>query len=178
VDGQQRLATIFEFLDGDLPLSSETTKRFGGPHYSELHPDTSDKLDDFKIDYEEITEAEPGEVQEYFLRLQQGLQLTSAERLNAVVSNLTSFARKLAKHEFFKSKVAIRDYRLAHFDICCKIVALELEGFSMRLRLPELEDLLRSHASFSSNSNIAKRTHRTIDYPERGSLSGAVANAP
>lgn len=164
VDGQQRLATIFEFLDNELALSSETTGTFGGPYYSDLHPDMSDRFDDYKLDYEEITDADAGDAQEYFLRLQQGLQLTSAEQLNAVIGNLTSFVRRLSNHHFFTKKVAVSDYRLAHFDICCKIVALEAEGFGMRLRLPELRHFLQSNASFSSRSNVAKRVQRTLDY--------------
>lgn len=36
VDGQQRLATIFKFLNNELELSEETTVRFGGRRYRDL----------------------------------------------------------------------------------------------------------------------------------------------
>jgi uncharacterized protein with ParB-like and HNH nuclease domain len=39
VDGQQRLATIFEFLSGELTLSDETAEEFGGATYAELPAD-------------------------------------------------------------------------------------------------------------------------------------------
>jgi hypothetical protein len=164
IDGQQRLATIFEFLENELSLSEETGSEFGGAYYSDLRPEISDRFDDFKLDYEEVIEADPGEAQEYYIRLQQGLQLTAAEQLNAVPGNLTSFIRRLSKHDFLAKKVAVRDYRLAHFDICCKIVAIDVEGFGMRLRLPELRHFLQSNASFSNRSNVAKRVQRTLDY--------------
>jgi hypothetical protein len=164
VDGQQRLVAIFEFLNDKLGLSDDTARVFGGPHYSELPPDVSDRFDDYKLDYEEIIDAEEGEVQEYFQRLQQGLPLTSAERLNAVPGNLTAFIRNLSQHRFFEKKVALRDYRYAHFDICCKVAALEIEGFGIRLRLPELQDLLRNNPSFSNNSIVGRRVQRTFDW--------------
>jgi len=164
VDGQQRLATIFEFLDNSLPLSADTAQDFGGRYYNDLAPDVSDRFDDYKIDYEEITDAQEGEAEEYFRRLQQGLPLTAAEQLNAVPGNLTKFVRKLSTHEFLGKKVPLRDYRHAHFDISCKVVATEIEGFGIRLRLPELQELLSSHDNFSSNSNVAKRVQATFHY--------------
>ena len=36
VDGQQRLAAIFEFFDNSLPLADDTANRVGGRYYHEL----------------------------------------------------------------------------------------------------------------------------------------------
>ena len=79
VDGQQRLATIFEFLDNELELSLETAAEFGGATYKQLSPDVSDKVDDFEIDFDEVEEASDEELMEFFQRLQSGLQLNSSE---------------------------------------------------------------------------------------------------
>ena len=164
VDGQQRLAAIFAFLDNNLPLSSETQEIYGGPYYKDLPSEVSDRFDDFELDYEEITEAEEGEVQEYFQRLQEGLPLTPAERLNAVPGKLTEFVRKLSKHPFFKDKVVLRDARYAYFDVCSKVTAIEIQGFEVGLRLPELQELLQTNANFSSTSHVAQRVQSTFDY--------------
>ncbi len=45
-DGQQRLATIFEFLDNKLPLSPASAEEFGGSYYQDLNPDVSDRFVD------------------------------------------------------------------------------------------------------------------------------------
>src|SRR6202012_566449 len=127
VDGQQRLMAIFEFFEGTLHLSDESAARFGGKNYQELSDTMTDHFDDFEIEYDEITEGSDEELQLFFQRLQEGMNLTSAERLNSVASNLTKFCRSpLAKHTFFLDKVSIRDTRMAYFDIASKAAAIEI----------------------------------------------------
>lgn len=57
VDGQQRLATILEFFDNELPLADETAQRCGGRLYKELSDDSMDAFDDYEIEFDEIEEA-------------------------------------------------------------------------------------------------------------------------
>lgn len=66
VDGQQRLTSIFEFFDNELPLSSKSTKLFKGQFYEDLPSATSDAFDDFEIEYDEITEASEQELKDFF----------------------------------------------------------------------------------------------------------------
>ena len=62
--------------------------KFGGRYYRELPDAISDRLDDYEIEYDEITNATDEELKEFFQRLQEGLPLTSSEKLNAVDSKL------------------------------------------------------------------------------------------
>src|SRR3990172_2363466 len=57
VDGQQRLVTIFEFLDNELSLLEESAKEFGGQTYDDLTDKVKDKFDDYEIEYDLIEEA-------------------------------------------------------------------------------------------------------------------------
>jgi len=88
LDGQQRLTTIFEFFDDELPLSPSSAEEFGAELYTNLPSDVSDKFDDFEIEYDEIEDASEDEQREFFQRLQEGLPLTSSEKLNSAHSNL------------------------------------------------------------------------------------------
>jgi hypothetical protein len=101
VDGQQRLAAIFEFFENDLSLADGTAKEFGGRYYRELPDGVSDAFDDYEIEFDEIEEATDEEVKRFFQRLQDGLQLTSSEKLNSMHSKLRDFVMKLTKHPFF-----------------------------------------------------------------------------
>ncbi|MEU6732927.1 DUF262 domain-containing protein [Streptomyces physcomitrii] len=167
VDGQQRLATIWEFFENKLKLSEESAKRFGGYTYSELPEGVTDDFDDFEIQYDEITEATDNDIQEFFQRLQAGKALTSAERLNSVNSNLISYARKLATHKFFVEKVASSNTRKAYFDMALKALALEVEGFDLGLRYEDLKALGDSQSNFSEDSQVAKRILNALDYLDR-----------
>src|SRR5260370_2640950 len=79
VDGQQRLAGIFEFYDGHLRLDSRVAKAYGGATYKELTPEDSDAFDDFEIEIEEIEDATDREREDLFVRLQLVTPLTTAE---------------------------------------------------------------------------------------------------
>ncbi|HEY2068126.1 MAG TPA: DUF262 domain-containing protein [Rhizomicrobium sp.] len=166
VDGQQRLVTIFEFFDNDLQLSLASVKEFGlkGRQYKDLPSGLSDAFDDFEIEYDEITEASEKELKEFFQRLQQGLSLTSSEKLNAVHSALRNFCRTLAAHEFFSTRVSFANKRYAHFDVASKSAAIEIEGLDAGLRFDELKELFENQSSFSAKSNAAKRLRATLDF--------------
>jgi hypothetical protein len=175
VDGQQRLMAIFEFMDDELPLSDASAREFKATHYSKLPEAVADRFDDYKIDYDEITDATDKELKEFFQRLQEGLPLTSSEKLNSVHSSLRDFTRRLAKHSFFKDKVSINDKRYAHFDIVAKVAALEIEGIDSGLRYDDLKAVFESQGSFSSRSNVAQRLRAAFDYlnrvfPERSAV--------
>lgn len=167
VDGQQRLTTIFEFFDNELPLSKRTAKEFGGEYYRDLPEAYSDYFDDFEIDYDLIEEADDKEIKEFFQRLQEGLPLTGSEKLNSVHSKLRDFAKSLSKHPFFQEKVVVRDTRYAHFDIVTKVAAIEIEGIDVGLRYDDLRQVYESQSSFSSDSIVARRLSDTFDYLNR-----------
>lgn len=167
VDGQQRLVAIFEFFGNTLPLSTESTKAFGGRYYRDLPHATSDAFDDFEIEYDEISDADEAEIKEFFQRLQQGLPLTSSEKLNAIHSNLRDFCRTLAGHKFFKNKVAFADKRYAFFDVVSKVAAMEIEGLDAGLRFEDLQATFERQKSFSPESAVAVRLRSTLDFMDR-----------
>lgn len=164
VDGQQRLTAIYEFLDNSLPLSAETAKRFGGTYYKDLPDDLSDAFDDFEIDFDEIEDASDVEIKEFFQRLQEGLPLTSSEKLNAVDSKLRDFCKRLVKHSFFKETVSLSDKRYAYFDIATKAAAIEIEGLNVGQRYEDLKEVFESQAAFSAKSLVAKRLREALTF--------------
>jgi len=163
LDGQQRLTTIFEFFDDQLFLTAESAQEFGGDSYNKLPSDVSDNFDDFEIEYDEIEDAGEEEQREFFQRLQEGLPLTSSEKLNSAYSKLTDFTREVAKHSFFLEKVIASDKRYGHFDIVSKVAALAIEGINTGLRYDDLKQIFESQKNFSAKSNIGKRLKATFD---------------
>ncbi|MGE0454325.1 MAG: DUF262 domain-containing protein [Vicinamibacteria bacterium] len=167
VDGQQRLSAIFDFFDNALPLAAGAAQEFGGPFYNDLPTNISDRFDDFQIQFDVIEEGDEKEIKEFFQRLQQGLQLSSSEKLNALQSKLRDFAKKLSRQRFFEDKVAIADRRYAHLDIVAKVAAIEIDGIDTGLRYDDLKDLFESQASFSSRSNTGQRLTQTFEFLDR-----------
>jgi len=167
VDGQQRLVTIFEFFENELPLAEDAAKRFGGKYYRDLPDKIVDAFGDYEIEFDEIEDATDDEVKQFFQRLQEGLPLTSSEKLNSIHSKLRDFVMKLTKHPLF-SRIAASDRRYGHFDILAKVAAIEIDGFEVGLRYDDLRAVFESQAVFSAQSNVAKRIVSGLDFVDNG----------
>lgn len=163
LDGQQRLAAIWEFLDGDLRLADETASEFGGALYEELPDEVSDAFDDYELEFDEITDADEEEQKEFFQRLQEGLPLTSSEKLNAVHSKLRDYCMKLAEHQFFSETTVVANKRYAYFDIAAKVLTLEIEGLDAGTRFEDVKAVFKSNSQFSGNSAVAKRVKSALE---------------
>jgi hypothetical protein len=163
VDGQQRLLAIFEFYNGSLHLSADTAAEFSGDTYDHLPDTATDRLDDYEIEFDVITDADESQLREFFLRLQGGLPLTSAERLNAVKSKLTNAVRSLAKYRFFTEKVWIANTRKAHFDVVAKVAAIEVDGIDTGQRFDDLKATFEAQSNFAMTSNVGKRLKATFE---------------
>ena len=114
-----------------------------------------DAFDDYEMEFDEIEDATEEDVKKCFQRLQEGLPLTSAEKLNSVQSKLRDFLVKQTKHPFFK-KTSASDRRYDHFDILAKVAAIEIDGIEVGLRYDELRAVFESQSQFSAISNVAK----------------------
>lgn len=165
VDGQQRLLAIWEFFDNELSLSPDSDSVTAGARlYQDLRDKLSDRFDDYEIDYDQIEDATDDEdLKEFFQRLQQGLPLTSSERLNSVHSKLRDFCRELSTHEFFTNKTSVSPRRYGYFDILAKVAALEIEGLTAGLRYDDLKGIFEAQKAFSDSSNVAKRLRQALD---------------
>jgi len=170
VDGQQRLVAIWAFFDGKLQLSDESARQFGGPNCAKTYPTLPDSvvdaLDDFEIQYDEISDAAEDELAELFQRLQLGVALTPDERLNAVMGSLRDFCKRLAAHPFFQ-KVSFPGRRYAYFGVCARFAFLEIQRIPNTLRFQELQGLLQQYSGFSHKSPAAMRMIRTLDFLDR-----------
>lgn len=164
VDGQQRLNAIFEFFSNELPLSQRSAKEFGAEYYKDLSTELADRFEDFEVEFDLIEDASEIELKEFFQRLQDGLPLTSSEKLNSEHSKLRDFCRAMAQHSFFIKKVLASNKRYGHFDIVAKVAAIEIEGLDVGLRYDELKAVFDSQASFSPISRVGKRIKTTLDH--------------
>lgn len=164
VDGQQRLIAIYEFFSNELPLTAESTTLFGGPYYKDLKSKISDVFDDFEIDYDEIEEADEEELKQFFQRLQEGIPLTSSEKLNSVHSKLRDFCRSVAKHDFLRKSTVVSDTRYAHFDVLTKVAVIEIEGIEAGLRFDDIKPVFETNSTFSATSAVGKRVKTALDF--------------
>src|SRR4030067_1397173 len=153
LDGQQRIDAIFDFMDGYL-ATPNTTKGFKEKNYDDLLRNSTRcaEFDAFEIFYYEIEGGEDQEIAEIFLRLQEGVPLNSAERLNATLGKMRNFVFGVSKHPIFKA-TKISEFRFSHRLIAAQITLLE-HGSDFdhtpypefpNVRFPELKGMYKTY---------------------------------
>ncbi|KAF8913972.1 hypothetical protein CPB84DRAFT_1758056 [Gymnopilus junonius] len=138
VDGKQRLSSIQRFIDGQIPHVDTRTKK---KYYFQVSPKDKDArtqvpprlrnvFHEKKITVVEYHGIAPGMERDVFQRVQMGMPLTAAEKLQAISSSWAEWIRQLeSKHISTDGGLADvlkwdikrgRDFQnLAHMVFCC-----------------------------------------------------------
>jgi hypothetical protein len=84
VDGQQRIRSILEFLDGEIPTDD-------GRHWERLTPAEQDAIKTYTLSIAVIKDADDNDLRRLFLRLQLGATLNAGEKLHAMKGDMRDF---------------------------------------------------------------------------------------
>jgi hypothetical protein len=108
VDGTQRLWSIWEFIDDELPIEVEGESKT----FSELPKKEQDKIRNFTLQVVIFEDVDDEYLRELFLRLQLGLLLVTGEKLHATTGMMKDFVfDKLSAHKFIRTlKIPNRRY--------------------------------------------------------------------
>lgn len=155
IDGQQRLTAIFRFYDNELKLPKDSGI-FKGFFYNDLPDNIKDIFDDYELDLALIEEVTDEELGELFQRLQLGVPLNSAEKLNALSGNMRDFVKNLSEDPFFKSKTTLSEKRYAFQSVCAQLCLLEIEGIK-NAKFADLMEFYKRNEAFEKNSFNGKR---------------------
>lgn len=131
VDGQQRLNAIWDFEQDKFPLNPEFSGGLGGKTYSELPPDIRDIFDEYNVTMVYLLGMTDDEIRDIFRRINSGVPLNTAERLNAMPGDIVPTMRKLSQHAFFQEVCNLKElkrYRAYH--IVAQMMLLQKEGIT------------------------------------------------
>lgn len=163
VDGQQRIYTILAFLDGRFGIDDASGKK---QIFLTLDEGLKKTIKEYKLDIEVTHNASYEEIAELFSRLQQGVALNAAEKLNAIPGKLTKFIKVIEKHGFF-DKTGFRKKRYGLRGLCQQICYLEVQikqgkGITSA-KYPNLSDWFSENKNFD-NVEIKNHINSTLDF--------------
>jgi 5-methylcytosine-specific restriction endonuclease McrA len=125
LDGQQRLKAIFDFVAGKFSLSDETYN-YGGKKWGELEPSVQWGQFMNRLVYTtKIYSVDDETTSKIFLRVQEGMPLNSAEKLNAMRGCMRNAVYEISQHPFFKM-TGVTELRFAYRYLCAQIALLEM----------------------------------------------------
>lgn len=168
VDGQQRLRAIWEFVGNGYKLDKDADKlddgsEIAGLTYEQLSEDLKDRLNEYQLDIVELHEASLEDVEEMFLRLQNGTTLKAAEKRNALPGQMKYFIRKIAQHDFY-THCGFENKRFQFDQVAAQMMKLELNGGPCNVKNTELEKMYLENQDFDENSPEAKKIQRVLNF--------------
>ena len=174
LDGQQRLKTLFKsddqgkgFLENGFAINPSITPEFNRETYfDELPEPLKSKILSYIVYAIIIYTDKDEETCRIFLRLQEGLPLNSAEKINAMIGFLRNDIVELAKHQFMK-KIGINDYRFAHRYMIAQAYLLALRGQTTDVKFRQLEEMYQTYKYARPPPNVGNSLLKTLGFLER-----------
>lgn len=165
VDGQQRMTAIFKFYDDELKLPKESGE-YASQYYNDLPDQIKDIFDDYELDLVLIHGATDEELRELFSRLQLGVPLNAAEKLNAMGGKMRDFVKNLSINNFFNKKTPVNKNRYAFQAISAQICLLEIDGIR-NAKFGDLREFYKRHQNFDKESKQARNIIKVISEMNR-----------
>lgn len=134
IDGRQRLESIFEFIEGGYPLSSDIDFQrdqsisLAGMTYNDLakkYPKIRIKFDSFVLPVVQVDVDDLDLIEDMFSRLNEAVPLNAAEKRNAIGGNFVAQIRKTSTHAFFTSRVGFSNKRAQHKEVTARLLLTE-----------------------------------------------------
>jgi hypothetical protein len=171
VDGQQRLRAIggyskdkYRFDKDMVPVILDGVEyNVSNKKFSELPDDLKDAFINYQLDVVILEDSSLDEVEEMFLRLQNGSTLTAAEKRNALPGQMKYFIRKIAEHPFF-IKCAFTNKRYDFQQVAAQMTLLELTGDPCNVRNRELDKMYSDNLDFDYETPKARKIKRVLDF--------------
>lgn len=176
IDGRQRLESIFQFFDDDLPLNSDftlfsnPTLKLGGLRYSELrsrHPEVIEVFDEFNLDVMSVITDEAEKIKDLFVRLNKSKVLTGAELRNAMAGIVPDLIRNLADRTFFKETVKFSTDRGQDYNTAAKFLLIEYRGGFVDLKKKNLDQFVKDGAATQDPDSYYDAAHRAKEIVEK-----------
>ncbi len=175
LDGQQRMRSIFQYMgsDGQEKMFALAEKSpVGARRFNELTPEFKYKLLYYTIDAVVVYQASEEIVTDLFLRLQEGIPLNSAEKLNAMHGLFRNKVFELSSHHFLE-KIGFSNFRFTHRYLCAQIALLEqindelpTDGYNISpTKYAELKRLYELHKEEAPLQSF-KRAKKTFNFLE------------
>lgn len=167
VDGQQRLRAIFDFMDDEFPLAAEDDDvdghRVKRCRFGQLDTEMQMKLMQVSLDIVILNGYTDEDVEETFLRLQNGTPLNAAEKRRAVPGTMREIVKQLAAHKVF-GHCGFSNNRYAYEDAAAKVLHLLLADTITDIRPASIKRTYEHNADITPDTRQVKKLKAAFNF--------------
>jgi hypothetical protein len=139
LDGQQRLRSIDQFIDGDYKTDPTLARDINKIGFDELRDDNElfPQWEAKSLHFQKITRGDDRAVADFFLRLQEGMDLNTPEILNAIIGEMRDRVIDLSEHRFFDN-LGISNKRYRRRLLTAQAFNIEINGDFQNRSFPSM----------------------------------------
>ena len=171
VDGQQRINAIHGFFNDQFPLPDYSDPYAGeeihGKFYSELSIDLQVELKARNLDIVHLVDYSDAEMEETFLRLQNGTPLRGPEKRRAIPGNMKSVVETLAQHSFFSSYCGFSNNHFAYEDVVAKALCILLHGEPCSINFNSLKKMYETNPRIQLSDCAPSELKKAYNFLEK-----------
>lgn len=169
IDGQQRLKAIWDFMANVFPIADDADpvngNQIAGLHFEDLSYELNDLFVAYGLTIVEVRQADDREVEDMFLRLQNGVPLNAPEKRNAISGVVRDFVHETAESsKLMTGSVSFPNSRYSHDEVVAQMLLIEINGGPTSVRHTQLENLYRHSKDFRKTSPRAKHLKRVMNF--------------
>ena len=170
LDGQQRLKAISDFVENKFPLSDDSPKN-AGKYWNELGPDIQWGQFLNRLVYTtKIYSVDDETTSRIFLRVQEGMPLIGAEKLNAMRGKFRNKVFEVSQHPFFR-QTRVTEFRFAYRYLVAQFAAQEIgDGIANHVfKDAKFRGLSQVYESYKDSlpPKVFDRVCSTLDFLQR-----------
>jgi len=149
LDGQQRISTIFHFMEDGFRTPKGLVingQELGGLLYSQLPDEWKNQFESFQLSYVTIL-GNDDEIEEMFRRLQRGIPLKDVEERNSIKGLVRDFVRNSVNHVFWTETCGVNEKNNNHLQynkLIEQLLVLEDKGI-VDIKRKDLDSLFNEH---------------------------------
>lgn len=176
VDGKQRLQAVKEFFDNEYALADDF-KFFDNKDYdlsgltsvelSERYPEIFFDLQSYRFDIVVFDGMEERLIDEFFIRLNEGVALNAQERRNAMRCTISDEVRRVADKTYFMTHCLRRRARYKNVEIAAKFFAITEQvneyGKILDTKKNRLDALYRRSLDGTLSDEVAKSIGNQVE---------------
>jgi hypothetical protein len=169
VDGQQRLTTLFEYLNGVVAWATVPKKPNASfKAFRSLSEATQDRIDQYQLPIAFLNEFDEEDITEVFSRLQNGMALKMGEKLKALTTGSTyPFVKQIAEHDLFdvdaRFKVRANNWTLA----TTFMKAAFSKNPVIRVEFPQMKEFINTTHDATHLNKAFEESKKTLSYLKR-----------